>query len=73
MVVITRANIIGTITPAITGDTLTIMGITAAHTSITATLVALESALVFNSTNPKLGGFGSRNRKLGSVQRVEDN
>ena len=61
--VITRANIIGTITPTITGDTLTIMGITATHTSITATLVALGSALVFNSTNPKLGDFGGRNRK----------
>src|SRR5438105_4346884 len=57
--VITRANIIGTITPTITGDTLTIMGITATHTSITATLVALGSALVFNSTNPKPGCFGA--------------
>jgi len=61
--VITRANIIGTIIPTITGDTLTIMGITATHTKITATLVALGSALVFNSTNPKPGCFGSRNRK----------
>jgi hypothetical protein len=61
--VITRANIIGTITPTITGDTLTIMGITATHTSITATLLALGSALVFNSTNPKPGCFGSRNGK----------
>ena len=39
--VITHANIIGTIAPTITGGTLTIMGITATHTSITATLVAL--------------------------------
>jgi hypothetical protein len=51
--VITRANIIDTITPTIIGDTLTITDITATHTSITATLVALESVLVFNSTNPK--------------------
>jgi hypothetical protein len=43
--VITHANIIGTVIPTITGGTLTIMGITATHTSITATLVALGSAL----------------------------
>ena len=61
--VITHANIIGTIIPTITGGTLTIMGITATHTSITATLVDLGSALVFNSTNPKLGDVGGRNRK----------
>jgi len=62
--VIPRANIIGTISRTITGDTPTIMGITATHTSIPATLVALGSALVFNSTDPKLGGFGSRNGNM---------
>jgi hypothetical protein len=61
--VFTRANIIGTITPTITGDTL-IMGITATHTSITATLVALGSALVFNSTNPKPGCFGQQKPEI---------
>ncbi len=40
--VIPRANIIGTISRTITGDTPTIMGITATHTSIPATLVALD-------------------------------
>ena len=73
IMVITHANIIGTIAPTITGGTLTIMGITATHTSITATLVALGSALVFNSTNPKLGDFGGRNRKHGSAQHIEEN
>jgi hypothetical protein len=69
--VITRAITIGTITPTTTGDTLTIMGITATHTNITATPVALGSALVFNSTNANPVGLDSGNRKLGSTQRIE--
>jgi hypothetical protein len=50
---ITPGNIIGAITRTITGGTLPTMGTTATHTDITATLVALGSALFFNSTNPK--------------------
>ena len=61
--VITRANTIGTITPAITGDTLTTMGTSATHTSIMATRVAPGSAFAFYSTNPNTRGFGSEKRK----------
>jgi hypothetical protein len=44
---------LGAIIGTITGGTLPTMGTTATHTGITATLVALGSALFFNSTNPK--------------------
>ena len=69
--VITHANIIGTIIPTITGGTLTIMAITATHTSITATLVALGSALVFNSTNQNSKILAAETKKIGFPQARE--
>ena len=68
--VITHANIIGTIIPTITGGILTIMGITATHTSITATLVALGSASVFNPTNQNAKIWAAETRNMDRLKRI---
>ena len=47
--VITRANIIGTVTRTIIGDIVPTTGTTTTHTGITATPVVRRSALVSNS------------------------
>ena len=52
--VITRANIIGAISRTIIGDIVPTTGTTTIRTGITATPVALASALVFDATEPEV-------------------
>jgi len=67
--VIPRANTIGTITRTITGDITITMGTSATHTGITATAVAPDPGLVFNSIKPKFQGFDGR---LGALPRTSN-
>ena len=57
--VITRSNIIGAISRTIIGDIVPTTGTTTIRTGITATPVALASALVFDATEPLLANRGT--------------